>query len=83
MLSVSDIAQLEFSAREGRAIVTFNVSDFVNHARDWAEGSREHAGIIVSDQIPLGELLRRLLRCFSKHEQEGLRNRFIWLHDFK
>jgi len=83
MLGRSDEEQLDFSNRQGRALLTFNVADFVTHFRTWAEKGKPHAGIIVSNQVRPGELLRRILRCLARYGEEGLANRLVWLHDFK
>ncbi len=83
MLGKSDEEQLERAAKEKRAILTFNIGDFVQLSHTWAGEEKEHCGIIVSDQIRPGELLRRLLRCLAGDESGNLKNRLIWLHDFK
>lgn len=44
---LDDRAQLQYAAREGRAIVTCNVVDFVELAADAVARNAEHAGIIL------------------------------------
>jgi hypothetical protein len=61
-LGRTDPDQLEWAAHVGRALVTFNVSDFARLHHDWMIQGRHHCGVIVSQQRPLGDLLRRLLR---------------------
>lgn len=51
---LSDKDQLEFAAREGRCLVTFNVGDFVQLHNSWLRAGQNHAGIVVSKQLPLG-----------------------------
>jgi hypothetical protein len=36
------------------------VADFVREARRHAEEGRDHLGIVVSDQLDVGDLVRRL-----------------------
>lgn len=79
----TDIEQLEFAVEERRAFLTHNVGDFVVLHRRFGEEGRSHFGIIVSDQLPFGELLRRTLRFVSRFTADELNNRLIWLHDFK
>ncbi len=43
---------------------------------------REHPGIVVSNQLPLGELLRRTLRFLSRCEAQAMRRRLAWLQEF-
>ena len=44
---LDDRAELAFATREGRAIVTANVVDFIELARDAVAANTEHAGIIL------------------------------------
>jgi Domain of unknown function (DUF5615) len=44
---VADRAQLEYATRQGRAIVTRNVVDFLLLARDVVATNTRHAGIIL------------------------------------
>ena len=41
----------------------------------------EHFGILLSDQVPLRELLRRTLRFLSRHTAEDVKNNALWLND--
>jgi predicted nuclease of predicted toxin-antitoxin system len=78
----SDPEQLAYAVSQGRAILTHNIRDYlVLDQMYWAQG-KEHFGVIVSDQVSLRELLHRILRCLSQHTEE-MRNRIIWLQDFK
>lgn len=58
---LSDADQLAFAISEGRAILTFNVKDFVRLAREYHDSGRHHPGIIVSNHLVFRELLRRVL----------------------
>ena len=57
-----DDDQLAFAAQAGRAFFTHNRGDFARLHVEWMRQERPHAGIILSDQLPLGVLLRRLSR---------------------
>ena len=46
-VQLSDRAQLAYATREGRAIVTANVVDFIELAREAVATNAEHAGIIL------------------------------------
>lgn len=82
-LGRSDSEQLVFAAGQGRAILTFNVKDFVQLAREAAASGRHHPGIVVSDHLPFRELLRRVLVLLHHHAQEDLTDRLVWLQDYK
>jgi hypothetical protein len=61
-LGTSDADQLEFAKDQGRAIYTFNASDFARLHRECLEQGRSHAGIIVipEQRYSIGEKIRRL-----------------------
>jgi Domain of unknown function (DUF5615) len=79
----SDRDQLVFATAQGRAILTFNVKDFMRLAREYAASGRHHSGIIVSNHIPFRELLRRTLFLLRKHAQSDFTDRLIWLQDYR
>jgi Domain of unknown function (DUF5615) len=79
----SDEDQLAFAATQGRAIFTFNTPDFLRLHMDWLRGNREHSGIIVSDQIAIGETVRRLLNLLNRVTADEMRNQLRWLQGFK
>jgi hypothetical protein len=78
-LGLSDESQLDFATRENRCLVTFNVGDFVHLHNRWIDESREHAGIIVSKQLPVGESLRRLLALLQKESGDSMRGQVRFL----
>jgi len=75
----SDESQLAFAAEEGRCLVTFNVGDFVQLHNRWIAEGREHAGIIVSKQLTVGESLRRLLAVLQKENVESMKGQIRFL----
>lgn len=79
----TDPEQLAYAVRQGRVMLTHNIRDHLRLARTYQARAKMHHGIIVSDQVPLRELLRRVLRCLSRHTAEEMHNRIIWLQDYK
>lgn len=83
MLTHSDDAQLQFAARERRALVTFNFADFAYlHEKTLAEG-KQHWGIIFSTAEPIGTLLQRLVRLLNSVTAAEMKNQIRWLNEFK
>ncbi len=78
-LGLPDESQLNFAASEDRLLVSFNVGDFVRLHNRWVTEGREHAGIIVSKQLPVGESLRRLLALLQRVEDESMRGQIRFL----
>jgi hypothetical protein len=54
---LTDEAQLAQAAAEDRTLLTFNTPDYVRLHFDWLQRGQPHAGIIVSDQLPIGETI--------------------------
>lgn len=81
-ISDDDDAQLEYAAADNRAFVTFNVADFAALHTDWIESGRHHAGIIVSQQRPIGDLLRRLLHLAQTLDGYELNDSLRFLSDW-
>ena len=79
----SDPEQLAYAVSQGRTMLTHNIRDYLLLDRKYQGQGREHHGIIVSDQVPLRELLRRTLRCLSRRTADKVRNQVIWLQDFR
>lgn len=80
---LSDRENLKYAIAAQRAFVTFNSDDFARLYDDFWRGGREHFGIIVSEQIPIGEMLHRLLRLLDSMTAEEMRNTFRNLGEFK
>jgi len=80
---LSDEDQLSYAATNGRAIFTFNTTDYIQLHLNWQKVGKEHGGIIVSDQLPIGETLRRLLNLLNRITAEEMHNQLYWLQAFK
>ena len=81
-LAESDESQLEWARNEGRAFVTFNVGHFAALHAAWLQQGRHHAGIVVSSQRPIGDVLRRLLRLVNTLEADAMQDRLEYLSDW-
>lgn len=78
-LSEDDLSQLQWAADQNRIVVTFNVGDFVRLHGEWLRSGQSHAGLVVSEQRPLGETLRRLLNLATSLSAEQMRDRLEFL----
>jgi uncharacterized protein DUF5615 len=81
-LGALDEDQLAWAAGEGRVLVTFNVGDFAAHHADWLRSGKHHAGIIVSSQLAIGDVLRRLVHLASVHDADVMKDRLEFLSDW-
>ena len=78
-----DQAQLEFATAQGRILLTHNVRDHMLLDRQFREENKMHSGILLSDQLPFRELLRRTLKFLNSIEGKEVEGRMIWLHTYK
>jgi predicted nuclease of predicted toxin-antitoxin system len=84
--TAADEDQLAFAADERRAILTFNIRDFVPLHERWRDAGRDHFGIIVSQQLgsrEYGLLLQRMLRLLNHVTAEEMVNNVVHLERFK
>jgi predicted nuclease of predicted toxin-antitoxin system len=80
---LSDAEQLALAVEQRRAVVTHNIRHYVLLDREYQTKRRTHYGILVCDQVPFRELLRRTMRCLSRRSDADIRNQVVWLQDFK
>lgn len=80
---LSDAEQLTYAATAGRALFTYNTPDYLRLHLDWLQRGQEHYGIIVSDQLPIGETVRRLLNLLNRVTADEIRNQIRWLQAFQ
>ena len=79
MLGKSDEEQLEWAASQGRCILSFNVPDFADLARQWSQAGKSHAGIAVMKQVgrkAFGRLLGLVLRWLNATTADEMRDSF-------
>ena len=81
--SIDDPDVFDLAASQNRAVLTFNHRDFVPIAREWYELELEHAGLILSIQLPRGELLKQVVNLLSSLSTDEFKNTARWLQEFK
>jgi hypothetical protein len=77
--SLSDYQQLEYAVSEQRAIFTFNAGDFDRLHKEYIKSGKNHFGILLSKQIPIGETINRLTKFLFAHSKEEIRNNIFWI----
>lgn len=75
-IGVTDNEQLEYATTLGRTVFTFNTRDYAVLHTEYLSQQQTHAGIIVSDQVQVGVILRRLLKLIDAKSAEEMHN---WL----
>jgi len=80
---MDDDVLLAWAADQGRAVLTYNVRHFVPLVAQWYATHREHAGVILSLQLPSGELLKQVKRLLAALSADELKNTVRWLQEFR
>lgn len=81
--SLCDEDQLAFALKEGRALLSFNKRHFAKIHYEWMNKMKSHAGIILSDQLAVGVLIRRLMKLYVSLSREDIQNRLEYLSAWK
>jgi hypothetical protein len=83
LVGVSDAEQLAFAASQNRVIFTFNRGDFLRLHTEYLRDGRHHAGIIVSDQLEIGVVVRRLLKLLDARTAGQMHDRVEFLGSWR
>jgi hypothetical protein len=79
---LDDPEQLAYAVSQRRAIVTCNIRHFAPLFDAYWQAGQEHYGIIVSAQLPIGEMLRRVLLLLNSVSADEMRNNYKNLAEF-
>lgn len=77
--AASDLDQLRYSSLQKRVLFTFNVADFAVLHDEFTAKGHDHSGIILSRQMPVGIIVKRLLKLLSRLTIIEIENSVIWL----
>ena len=80
--SLSDREQIGYAVSEWRVFFSHNIADFVKIHREFVKAGDGHHGMILSKQLPVGQIVKALLRLLSHVRQEDVTNRVMWLSDW-
>jgi hypothetical protein len=75
----TDEWQLGFAVRQGRAILVHNTGDYVPLDERWRQRGEQHFGIILVEQLPIGELIRRVRHHRDTVEPQYQHNLVLYL----
>ena len=74
MAGAADEEQLDFAARQGMCLVTFNRNDFIELSRLYLDSGRAHSGIIIVPHTFRGDFRQtaKALVAFGSRYEKGL-----------
>jgi hypothetical protein len=79
---LSDAEQLDYAHSEQRIFVTHNIADFVKIHNRYEEEGKEHSGLILAKQLPIGVIVKALLVLLADRRSAQSRNTLMWLSDW-
>ncbi len=79
----SDPEQLVYTTEGGRTIFTHNKKDFILLNNDYLSFGEKHCGIILSDQLPIGVLLKRFMNLWFVLNAKDMETRLEFLSSWK
>src|SRR5262249_26577761 len=83
-LAFSDLQQLEWAASHGRALFSYNCSDFCRLHTEIIASGKHHAGVIITQQVrfSIGEQMRRLLKIIDSKSSQDVRDQLEFLNNW-
>ena len=79
MVATADDRIMKYAVDEHRAVVTFNIKDFVPLAVQYYEDGKEHYGVVLSKEFSRGELQKRVTKLLVNVTAEELMNSIRYL----
>jgi len=79
----TDLEQMLFTVEHGRVIITHNKKDFMLLHKHYLEMKKHHHGIILTDQQPIGILLKRVMKLWFAVNSEEMINRLEFLSTWR
>lgn len=83
LMGVPDGEQLAYATAQRRVVFTFNTRDYAVLHTEYLSKQQAHAGIIVSDQVQVGLLVRRLLKLLDAKSAEEMENWLEFLSNWR
>lgn len=82
-IGLDDVAQLVFATQNSRSLLSYNKRHFAKIHYEWMTFGNSHSGLILSDQLPTGIVLRRLMRLYFSLTSDDSKNRLEYLGTWK
>jgi hypothetical protein len=79
---LTDAQQLDYAHSGGRLFFTHNIADFTQLHVEYVRKGREHSGILLAQQLPIGVIVTAMLKFLSSSKAKNVRNQLVWLSDW-
>lgn len=82
-IAFNDYEQISFAHKKGRVLFSYNKKDLARIHYEFMKNNRSHSGIVLSDQLSVGQVLKRLMKLYFTLSKEEMRNRLEYLSAWK
>lgn len=82
-IGLKDEEQLIFARERRRVLLSYNKRDFARIHYEWMKVNKSHSGIIVSEQLNVGTVLKRFMKLYFSLSSEDMINRLEYLSSWK
>lgn len=79
LVATPDDKIMQYAASNHRAVVTFNIKDYVPLVIQYFQDGKEHYGVVVSKELSRGELQKRVTKLLESVTAEELMNAVRYL----
>jgi hypothetical protein len=83
LTSRPDEDHLAYASAQSRVLFTFNRGHFARLHLELLANNSHHAGIVVSDQLETGVIVRRLLRLLNNRSADEMCDAFEFLSNWR
>ncbi|MCB9147666.1 MAG: DUF5615 family PIN-like protein [Caldilineaceae bacterium] len=83
LLGRLDEENLDYASAQGRVLFSFNRGDFDKLHRIYLTTELHHCGIVVSDQLETGVILRRLLKFLNARTAQDMQDWLEYLSNWR
>lgn len=83
LVTIPDYEHLKHASSLDRVIFTFNTRDYARLHVQWLTEGQSHAGIIVSAQVDIGLIIRRILRLVDTLTMNDMKDRLEFLSNWR
>jgi hypothetical protein len=79
---LTDKEQLDYAYSEKRIFFTHNIADFFKIHLEYIKKDKKHSGIVLAKQLPIGVIVKSLLKFLSSSKAKNVHNQITWLSDW-
>lgn len=79
---LTDAQQLDYAHSQGRLLFTHNIADFAKLHVEYVRKGREHSGILLARQLPIGFTVKAMLKFLSSSKAKDVGNQLVWLSEW-